>query len=56
MFNPTAVVIDAFVDELHKGYISTYTSLEPDYSGIIDYRGQVVRGPFSVWYLVFTHP
>jgi hypothetical protein len=41
MFNPTAVVIDAFVGELHKGYISTYSNLEPDYPGIIDYVGHM---------------
>src|SRR5215472_17154263 len=41
MFNPTAVVIDAFVDELRKGYLSTYTTLEPDYPGIIDYIGHM---------------
>ena len=41
MFNPTAVVIDAFVDELRKGYVSTYTNLEPDYPGIIDYVGHM---------------
>jgi hypothetical protein len=41
MFNPTAVVIDAFVEELRKGYIGTYTNLEPDYPGIIDYVGHM---------------
>ena len=41
MFNPTAVVIDAFVNELRKGYVSTYTNLEPDYPGIIDYVGHM---------------
>src|SRR5260370_33054877 len=41
MFNPTAVVIDAFVDELRSGYISTYTNLEPDYPGMIDYVGHM---------------
>ena len=41
MFNPTAVVIDAFVDELRTGYTSTYTHLEPDYPGIIDYVGHM---------------
>jgi hypothetical protein len=41
MFNPTAVVIDAFVGELHKGYIGTYSNLEPDYPGIIDYVGHM---------------
>jgi len=41
MFNPTAVVIDAFVNELRKGYVSTYTNLEPNYPGIIDYVGHM---------------
>jgi hypothetical protein len=41
MFNPTAVVIDAFVDQLRKGYISTYTTLEPDYPGMIAYVGHM---------------
>ena len=41
MFNPTAVVIDAFVAELRKGYIGTYTNLEPAYPGIIDYVGHM---------------
>jgi hypothetical protein len=40
MFNPTAVVIDAFVDGLRKGNISTYT-IEPDYPGIINYVGHM---------------
>ena len=35
MFNPTAVVIDAFVEELKQAYTATYTTLEPDYPGII---------------------
>jgi hypothetical protein len=41
MFNPTAIVIDAFVDQLRKGYLSTYSNLEPDYPGIIDYVGRM---------------
>src|SRR5258708_14380048 len=41
MFNPTAIVIDAFVNELRNGYVSTYTHLEPDYPGIIDYVGHM---------------
>jgi len=41
MFNPTAVVIDAFVAELRKGYVGTYTNLEPDYPGMIDYVGHM---------------
>ena len=48
MFNPTAVVIDAFVDELHKGYVSTYTNLEPDYPGIIDYVGRTLATKLAV--------
>ena len=41
MFNSTAVVIDAFVDELRKGYVGTYTNLEPDFPGMIDYVGHM---------------
>jgi hypothetical protein len=41
MFNPTAVVIDAFVEELKRGYVTTYTTLEPDYPGIIAYVGNM---------------
>ena len=41
MFNPTAVMIDAFVNELRNGYTSTYTNLEPDYPGMIDYVGHM---------------
>lgn len=41
MFNPTAVVIDAFVEELRRAYIGTYTTLEPDYPGIIAYVGHM---------------
>ena len=37
MFNPTAVVMNAFVEELKQGYIGTYTNLEPVYPGIIAY-------------------
>ena len=39
MFNPTAVVIDAFVEKLKQAYIGSYTTLEPDYPGIIAYVG-----------------
>jgi hypothetical protein len=35
------VVIDAFVDELRRGYIGTYTNLEPDFPGIISYVGRM---------------
>ena len=41
MFNPTAVVIEAFVAELRQGYNYTYTNLEPDYPGIIDFVGRM---------------
>ena len=41
MFNPTEVVIDAFVEELKQAYIGTYTNLEPDYPGIIAYVGHM---------------
>ena len=41
MFNPTAVVVEAFVGELKRSYINTYTNLEPDYPGIIAYVGNM---------------
>jgi hypothetical protein len=41
MFNPTAVVIEKFVEELKQGYIGTYTTLEPDFPGIIAYVGNM---------------
>ena len=41
MFNSTAVVIDAFVEELRKGYVATYTNLEPDYPGMLSYVGRM---------------
>ena len=37
MFNPTEVVIDAFEARLRNAYVSTYTTLEPGYPGIISY-------------------
>lgn len=37
MFNPTKVVIDAFETHLRDAYLSTYTTLEPSYPGIISY-------------------
>ena len=37
MFNPTEVVIDAFEAHLRNAYVSTYTTLEPGYPGIISY-------------------
>lgn len=37
MFNPTEVVINAFEAHLSNAYLSTYTTLEPSYPGIITY-------------------
>jgi len=37
MFNPTQVVIDKFVNELHEMYDKTYGILEPSYPGIISF-------------------
>jgi hypothetical protein len=41
MFNPTQVVIDAFVEELQATYERTYGLLEPDYPGVIGFVGRV---------------
>jgi hypothetical protein len=41
MFNPTQLVIDAFVDELRKSYQRTYGVLEPEYPNIIAYVGRI---------------
>jgi len=37
MFNPTAIVIDAFIGELRSMYDRTYGILEPSYPGIISF-------------------
>jgi len=37
MFNPTQIVIEAFVDELRTMYERTYGTLEPSYPGIISF-------------------
>ena len=37
MFNPTQVVIDAFVQQLQKQYEQVYGVLEPNYPGIIGF-------------------
>ena len=37
MFNPTQVVIDRFVNELHEMYAQTYGILEPSYPGIVSF-------------------
>jgi len=41
MFNPTGLVIDAFVRELQSTYTSTYGVLEPNYPGIIGFVGRL---------------
>jgi hypothetical protein len=41
MFNPTQVVIDAFVHELQTMYARVYGVLEPDYPGVIAFIGRV---------------
>jgi hypothetical protein len=41
MFNPTQVVIEAFVRELQAAYLHVYGVLEPDYPGILAFVGRV---------------
>ena len=41
MFNPTELVIDAFVEYLQQDYCRTYGVLEPSYPGIIAWAGRM---------------
>ncbi|NEP12181.1 MAG: metal-dependent phosphohydrolase [Symploca sp. SIO1A3] len=41
MFNPTEVIIDAFVDRLKIGYHRTYGGLNPNYPDIIAWAGNM---------------
>ncbi len=41
MFNPTQIVIDAFVDELQAAYQRAYGLLEPDFPGVIGFVGRL---------------
>jgi hypothetical protein len=41
MFNPTQIIIDAFVGELQLMYERTYGLLEPSYPGIIGFVGRL---------------
>lgn len=41
MFNPTRLVIEAFVRELQSMYVATYGVLEPSYPGIIGFVGRL---------------
>ena len=41
MFNPTQIVIEAFINELRLMYERNYTTLEPNYPGIISFVAQL---------------
>jgi hypothetical protein len=41
MFNPTELIIDAFVERLQEAYWRHYTDLEPAYPGIIGWAGRM---------------
>jgi len=41
MFNPTQIVIEAFINELRLMYERTYSTLEPSYPGIISFAAQL---------------
>ncbi len=41
MFNPTQIVVEAFINELQLMYERTYTTLEPSYPGIIGFVAQL---------------
>jgi hypothetical protein len=41
MFNPTLIVIEAFIRELRAMYSRTYTNLEPNYPGILSFAAQL---------------
>ena len=41
MFNPTEVLIDAFVERLQQEYRRMYGVLEPSYPGIIAWAGRM---------------
>jgi hypothetical protein len=41
MFNATLIVIEAFIRELRTMYERTYTTLEPDYPGVISFAAQL---------------
>lgn len=50
MFNPTQIVIEAFINELRLMYERNYTTLEPNYPGIISFVAQLEQIPVD-----FTH-
>ena len=41
MFNPTTLLIEAFVEQLQQEYWRTYTDLEPRYAGIIGWAARM---------------
>jgi hypothetical protein len=41
MFNPTLIVIDAFIAELRRTYDRTYGMVEPTYPGILSFVAQL---------------
>ena len=41
MFNPTLIVIEAFIGELRTMYERTYGILEPNYPGILNFAAQL---------------
>ena len=41
MFNPTLIVIEAFIRELRTMYERTYGILEPNYPGILNFAAQL---------------
>ena len=47
MFNPTQIVIEAFVNELRLMYERTYTTLEPSHPGIISFVAQLALEALS---------
>jgi len=44
MFNPTPIVVEAFVGELRTMYDRTYGTLEPSHPGIIGFAARVLVG------------
>ena len=44
MFNPTLIVIEAFINELRLGYERIYSTLEPSYPGIVSFAAQLALG------------
>ncbi len=41
MFNPTEIVIEAFVERLQQEYLRTYSTAEPSYPGIVAFVGRL---------------